>query len=232
MWELALCYYWIKQKQNIFLTYSVSLSNVTLHGQLFVWKSNKANLCVWDRERAFRYSIQTLCRLLQWILCIAHEHLSGTTNSSSFSAPPILHTSLALSCTHSLPLTLIDTEKHTDEVKWSEKGWEDEMKKIIAPVWVWTLTNCFGKKKENHSVPTWTANSKYLVISNLDIAHSSLCSLWQWHGFDSPQKLFKQIYTHKETTFTLLKASLKQSTQFTVVYNIFFSISIKYCKCG
>lgn len=52
---------------------------------------------------------------------VVHEYLSATTSSpdaaSSLPAPPVLHPSLALSCAHSLPLTLIDTEKHADEVK-------------------------------------------------------------------------------------------------------------------
>ncbi len=57
----------------------------------------------------------------QWILFIVHEYLLATVSSSdtvsSPPAPPLLHPSLMLSCAHSLPLTLIDTEKHTDEVK-------------------------------------------------------------------------------------------------------------------
>lgn len=59
------------------------------------------------------------------LFCIVYEHLSATANSadavSSLCAPPLLHPTLALSCAHSLALTLIDTGKHTDEVKLNEK---------------------------------------------------------------------------------------------------------------
>lgn len=204
------------------------MSNQQVSPALWIWHSHSSVfslslclicVCVCGCDR---YPIWTL----HWILCIVHKYLSAITNRpdalSSLCAPPLLHPSLELSCAHTLALTLIDTEKRTDEVKWNEK-WEDEMERRIA------CTHSHTVSVENTIVAASTANSNDLISP----AHSACSSSpWQRHSFPFPQ-----IFLHRLNHFTLPKASFKQGTQFIVVslkpdlplfcsYNIFFRIFI------
>lgn len=146
------------------------------------------------------------------LFCIVHEYLSATTNSadvvSSLCAPPLLHPSLTLSCAHSLPLTVIDTGKHTDEVKLNEKreDWDVESNSSPFGLHTCSLSVCVEDSTAFQIIWGYQPWTHCLFFSTFPVAITLYRS-------PKPPLHTPTVYTQRLSTFTLPKASFKQSTQ-------------------
>lgn len=91
----------------------------------------------------------------------------------TYHGPLILRISHTLSCTHSLPLSLMDTKKHRwSEIKWKMmRGWDEGNN--TAPVWAWTYSQTVSVKKNNLKVYP----CELLIQSTLSYASWSLLVL-------------------------------------------------------
>lgn len=137
--------------------------------------------------------------------------------SSLHSSPPS-----SLSPALMRPLTATHTDRHRKTHRWSQmkwkmvRGWDEENNSFCLSLHTLSHRSCYKVEEEvlDKSVPAWTANSNYLVVSALD---DLLVLPYAPHGNDTSFSLSRTYTHHDRTTLTLPEASLKQSAQFIVV---------------